>query len=152
MQKQNKQLSIIEKVLFRKEIARLRNRGVIRLIKEYEAFISSILLREKRDNQHRLILNLKNFNRYVKYHHFKMDNLNAALGMIRQICYVANIDLADCNYTAPVALSNQKYLVFNSEGQLYKYVCLPNGLSSAPPPPPPPPYIYKIDETCVLCP
>ena len=142
MRKHNKQLSSIEKVLFRKEIARLRNRGVIRLIKESEAFISSIFLREKKGNQHRLIFNLKNFNRYVKYRHFKMDNLNAALGMVRQNCYVANIDLADSYYTVPVALSNQKYLVFNSEGQLYKYVCLPNGLSSAPPPPPPYPLIF----------
>ena len=32
MQKHNKQLSSIEKVLFRKEIARLRNRGVIKPI------------------------------------------------------------------------------------------------------------------------
>ena len=66
-----------------------------------------------------------------------MDNLNAALGMVRQNCYMASIDLADAYYTVPVALSDQKYMVFNFEGQLYKYVCLPNGLSSAPPPPPP---------------
>ena len=133
MQKHNKQLSSIEEVLFRKEIARLRNRDVIKPIKESEAaFISSIFLREKKDNQYRLILNLKNFNRYVKYRHFKMDNLNAALGMVRQNCYMASIDLADAYYTVPVALSDQKYLVFNFEGQLYKYVCLPNGLSSAP--------------------
>ena len=133
MQKHNKQLSSIEEVLFRKEIARLRNRGVIKPIKESEAaFISSIFLREKKDNQYRLILNLKNFNRYVKYRHFKMDNLNAALGMVRQNCYMASIDLADAYYTVPVALSDQKYLVFNFEGQLYKYLCLPNGLSSAP--------------------
>ena len=49
--------------------------------------------------------------------------------MVRQNCYMASIDLADAYYTVPVALSDQKYLVFNFEGQLYKYVCLPNGLS-----------------------
>ena len=137
-------------LLVRKEIARLRSRGVIKPIKESEAAsISSIFLRERKKT---IILNLKNFNRYVKYPHFKMDNLNAALGMVRQNCYMASIDLADTYYTVPVALSDQKYLVFNFEGQLYKYVCLPNRLSSATPPPPPPPYIYNIDETCVLCP
>ena len=57
--------------------------------------------------------------------------LNAALGMVRQNCYVTSIDLADAYYTIPVALSDQKYLVFNFEGQLHKYLCLPNGLSSA---------------------
>ena len=83
LQKHDKQLSSIEKLLFRKEIARLRNRGVVKPIKESgDAFISSIFLREKIDNQHRLTLNLKNFNRYVKYPHFKMHNLNAALGMV----------------------------------------------------------------------
>ena len=33
-----------------------------------------------------------------------------------------HIDLADAYHTVPVALSDQKYLVFNFEGQLYKYV------------------------------
>ena len=32
----------------------------------------------------------------------------------------------------PVAISDQKYLMFQFEGQLYKFVCLPNGLTSAP--------------------
>ena len=50
--------------------------------------------------------------------------------------YMANIDLADAYYTVPVALSDQRYFVFNFEGQLYKYVCLPDGLSSPPPPRP----------------
>ena len=61
-----------------------------------------------------------------------MGNLNAALGVVRQNCYMASIDLADAYYTVPVALSDQKYLVFNFEGQLYKYACLPNRLLSAP--------------------
>ena len=45
---------------------------------------------------------------------------------------MASIDFADAYCTIPVALSDQKYLVLNVEGQLYKHVCLPNGLSSAP--------------------
>ena len=45
---------------------------------------------------------------------------------------MSSTDLCDAYYSVPVALSDQKYLVFCFEGQLYKYVCLPNGLSSAP--------------------
>ena len=69
-------MSDFEKCLFRKEIARLRDRGVIKPIKNLEGgFISSVFLREKKDKQHRLTLNLKKFNKFVAYRHFKMDTL-----------------------------------------------------------------------------
>ena len=45
---------------------------------------------------------------------------------------MASIDLSDAYYSVPVALTDQKYLLFKFEAQLYKFVCLPNGLSSAP--------------------
>ena len=45
---------------------------------------------------------------------------------------MASIGLSDDYYSVPVALTDQKYLLFKFEGQLYKFVCLPNGLSSAP--------------------
>ena len=95
-------------------------------------FISSIFLREKRDKQHRLILNLKKFNKFAAYRHFKMDTLSTVLSMVRENCYMSSIDLCNAYYSVPVALSDQKYLIFCFEGQLYKYVCLPNGLSSTP--------------------
>ena len=122
-----------EKINFRKEINRLMSRGVIKTISDSEnGFVSSIFLREKKENKHRLILNLKEFNKNVVYRHFKMGNLKTALNMMRQNCFMASIDLSDAYYSVPVALTDQKYLLFKFEGQLYKFVCLPNGLSSAP--------------------
>ena len=54
-----KNMSDIEKCLFRKEIARLRDRGVIRPIKNLEGgFMPSVFVREKKDKQHRLILKM----------------------------------------------------------------------------------------------
>ena len=61
-----------------------------------------------------------------------MDNLSTVLNMVRQDSYMASIDLADACYTVPVLCMNQKYLLFQFEGNLYKYTCLPNCLSSAP--------------------
>ena len=58
---------------------------------------------------------------------------------------MSSIDLCDAYYSVPVALSDQKYLVFCFEGQLYKYVCLPNGLSSRTK------NIYQTPEACVFC-
>ena len=95
-------------------------------------FVSSIFFREKKDQGFRLILNLKKFNKHVIYRHFKMDNLKTALAMVRKNCFMASIDLSDAYYSVPVAVSDQKYLMFQFEGKLYKFVCLPNGLTSAP--------------------
>ena len=121
------------KINFRKEINRPMSRGVIKPISDSEnGFVSSIFLREKKENKHRLILNLKEFNKNVVYQHFKMDNLKTALNMMRQNCFMASIDLSDAYYSVPMALTDQKYLIFKFEGQLYNFVCLPNGLSSAP--------------------
>ena len=61
-----------------------------------------------------------------------MDTLKAALGMVTKNGYMASIDLTDTYYSMPVAIVDQKYLMFQFEGIQYKYVCLPNGLSAAP--------------------
>ena len=60
-----------------------------------------------------------------------MDTHSTALSMVWENCYKSSIHLCDAYYSVLVALSDQKYLVFCFEGQLYKYVCLSNGLSSA---------------------
>ena len=49
-----------DKISFRKEINRLMSRGVIKPISDSEnGFASSIFLREKKENKHPLVLNLK---------------------------------------------------------------------------------------------
>ena len=45
---------------------------------------------------------------------------------------MVSIDLSDDYYSVSMALIDQKYLLFKLEGQLYKSVCVPNGLTSAP--------------------
>ena len=119
--------------MLRIEIKRLLEKSVLKPVKEGEkGYVSSIFLREKKNNQDRLMLNLKNFNNHVTHRHFKMDTLNTVLGMMRKNCYMASIGLNDAYYSVPVATVDQKYLMFQMEGIRYKYVCLPNGLSPAP--------------------
>lgn len=62
-------------------------------------FISPIFSVPKKDNRIRLILNLKNLNQYVQYHHFKMDSIHTALQLVTQDCWMASIDLEDAYYT-----------------------------------------------------
>ena len=95
-------LSPIEKTLFRIEIKRLLEKSVLKPVKETEKrYVSSIFLRENKNNQYRLILNLKNFNKHVTHRHIKMDTLNTALDMVRKNCYMASIDLTDAYYSVP---------------------------------------------------
>ena len=40
-----------------------------------------------------MILNLKQLNQSVVYHHFKMETLEAAIKLMKPGCYMASIDL-----------------------------------------------------------
>ena len=61
-------------------------------------FISTIFLRSKKDGSYRTILNLKQFNEFVQYRHFKMDTLDTVIRMMKPGCYMASIDLKDAYY------------------------------------------------------
>ncbi len=64
------------------EIQNLLKKGVIMpSVLEPGEFISPKFLRTKPDGTHRMILNLKEFNQYVEYHHFKMDMLETAINI-----------------------------------------------------------------------
>ena len=113
--------------MFGIEIKRLLEKSALKSVEEAEkGYVSSIFLREKKNNQHRFILNLKDFNKYVTHRHFKMATLNIALGMMRKNCYVASIDLTDAYYSVSVATVGQKNLMFQFEGIRYKDICIPN--------------------------
>ena len=114
-------------------IENLLKKGAIVPVTDNErGYISTIFLREKKGNTYRLILSLKNFNRHVTYRHFKMDNLKTALSMVRKDRYMSSIDFSNAYYSIPVAICDQKYLMFQFAGQLYKFVCLSNEVTSAP--------------------
>lgn len=122
-----------EELIVRKEIKTLLDKGVIKQSHhEPGEFISTIFLRPKPDGTFRMILNLKEFNQSVEHHHFKMNTLDTVTKMIKPGCYMASVDLKDAYYTVPIHKDHQKFLKFEFKGCLYKYTCLPNGLSSAP--------------------
>ena len=87
---------------------------------------------KKHGIDYRMILNLKELNKFVAYQHFKMDSLKCVTSLMTQGCYMASVDTRDAYYTVPVALEHQKYLKFTWKDKLYQYTCLPNGLASAP--------------------
>ena len=118
---------------FEGDINTLLQKGVItRSKREVGDFVSPIFFVPKKDGSHRMILNLKAFNTFVRYRHFKMDGLSAALQLMRPQCFMASVDLRDAYYSVSIDQTHRKYLRFVLNGEVFEYTCLPNGLASAP--------------------
>ena len=121
-----------EKKIVDNEIQDLLRKGVIKeTCHEQGEFVSNIFLRRKKNGKYRMILNLKEFNKSVEYHHFKMDTFETSLRQITKGCVMASIDIKDA-YCVPVHSEYRKYLKFEFNSTLFQFTCLPNGLSCAP--------------------
>ena len=124
--------NVTEQAIVESEIQKLIQKGVIiPSVHEEGEFISTIFLHSKKDGSYRTILNLKQFNGFVQYRHFKMDTLDTIIKRMTPGCFVASIDIKDAYYLLPIHKEHQKFLKFKFKGTLYQYTCLPNGLSSA---------------------
>jgi len=96
-------------------------------------FVSSIFLRlQKNGVDYRMIVNLKELNKFIVYRHFKMDSPKTVTDMVTQGCFMASVDIKDAFYTVSTATEHQKFLKFRWWDKLYQYTCMPNGLASAP--------------------
>ncbi len=122
-----------ENEIISNEIKNLSEKLVIEEVQhEPNEFISNIFLRKKKNGKYRLILNLKEFNENIEYHHFKMETFETALKLISRNCYMASLDIKDAYYCVPVHPHYRKYLRFEWDGKVYQFTCLPNGLACAP--------------------
>ena len=92
-----------EEAIIDKEISKLSEMGDIEEVQSQEnQFISPIFTKQKKDGEYRMILNLKELNKSVEYHHFKMDTFEIALNLVKPNCYMASIDLRHAYYSVPV--------------------------------------------------
>ena len=69
------------------EIEKLLSKGVIEKSSHFEGeFISPIFCRLKKNKiDYRMILNLKDLNKFVVYKHFKMESLNQSRNLLHQV-------------------------------------------------------------------
>ena len=95
-------------------------------------FVSNIFLRPKPDGLYRMILNLKKFNKFVEYAHFKMESLNHILDLVLPFSFMCVLDLTDAYLTIPVGKFFVKFLFFRFQGKFFCYICMPFGLSFMP--------------------
>ena len=123
-----------ELAILKEEVTKLQEKGVVIEVNHTEGeFISNVFLREKKESgKFRMILNLKELNKFVVYRHFKMDTLETALKLVYPGCVMASLDFTDAYYTIKVAFSDRKYLRFTLQGRVFEYTALPMGISSAP--------------------
>lgn len=125
--------NLVEKQIIQDEIQKLSKLGVIvKTVHEDDQFISPIFIRPKKNGEFRMVINLKNLNRYIPYHHFKMDTFERALSLVTKDTYFTSVDLRHAYYSVPIAKEHQRYLKFEWEGQLYQFTCFPNGLALCP--------------------
>ena len=78
------------------------------------------------------MINLKKLNRCIPYEHFKMESLFLLKEILQKNDYTCKIDLKDAYFAVPLHSGSQKYIRFKWKGNLYQFLCLCFGLSSAP--------------------
>ena len=61
-----------------------------------------------------------------------MDTLKSVLDLVTPGVYMAKLDIKDAYYSVPIRKEDQKLLKFMSEGELFKFLVLPNGYTKAP--------------------
>lgn len=95
-------------------------------------FLSPIFLRPKKNGEYRLILNLKKFNEWLPYFHFKMDTFETTLKLVTKDMYMCSIDIRHAYYSIGIAKEHQMYLRFQWRNKIYQFTALPNGLAHGP--------------------
>ncbi|MES9906572.1 MAG: reverse transcriptase domain-containing protein [Sedimenticola sp.] len=125
--------SSTEEKLVDLEVAQLLNEGVI-VPSQYESgqYVSNIFLVSKTNGKFRPVINLKQLNKHVHYEHFKQETFPFVLELIQKCDFLTSLDLKSAYFSIPIDKDSQKYLKFHWRGQLYKFLCLAFGLSSAP--------------------
>ena len=106
------------------EVSEFLKKGVIRKAhhsnKEY---ISPIFVRPKKANRWRMILNLKELNKNVKYFHFKTETFKNASALVKPNCFFCSLDLKDAYFSVHVNESSQEYLKFVGGGGGCSFTC-----------------------------
>jgi len=122
-----------EKLIIDKEVEKMLHEGAIKYSHHEDGeFLSNIFLVLKPNEEYRPILNLKKLNEFVHYDKFKQETFSFVLELVQPNDFFTSLDLRKAYWSIPIHESFHKYLKFEWRDQLYNFVCLVFGLSSAP--------------------
>ncbi|XP_073399759.1 uncharacterized protein [Dendrobates tinctorius] len=105
----------LQKVLLL-QIEALLPEGVVSYVPPQEAgrgHYSRLCLIKKPSGKHRLIIDLKPLNHFIKYRRFKMESVKSAIPLIGRGWQMATIDLRDAYYHVPIHPDHRKFLRFD---------------------------------------
>ena len=115
------------------EIESMLTKGAIReAIPKPDQFISNIFVTPKGEGQYRPIINLKQLNNFVPYHHFKMEGLKDVKYLLKKGDWMCKLDLKDAYFSIPLGTRSRKLVRFFWKKKLYEFLCLAFGLGPAP--------------------
>ena len=57
-----------------------------------------------------------------------MDTIETVIGLMRQHCFMASLDLSNAYFSIPIAETNRCFLKFEWKDELYQFTVMPNGL------------------------
>ena len=77
------------------EVDKLLGNQVICESKIENDYLSNVFTRNKNDGGKGMILDLKQFNTHITYHHFKIESTNQVIDIVRPNVYMASINLKD---------------------------------------------------------
>lgn len=125
--------SELEQKIVSDEITKLLKLKVIKLTqREDNQILSNFFLRNKKNGEARVVLNLKELNNYIPYRHFKMENFEQAITLVSDGDFMVSVDLRHTYYSVRVAEEQQRYFCFKWKSNIYQFTCLPNGVSAGP--------------------
>ena len=113
-------------------IRRFLEQGVVRRVPYQKCFVSHVFAVPKNVGEFRLVLNLSRLNTFTRVPKFKMPNHNSLRALIPPLAWMAKLDLRDAYLHVPVQEKFQKFLSFVFRGEVFQFLALPFGLSSAP--------------------
>ena len=71
------------------------------------------------------MINLKDMNQFLAFHHFKMGNFQTAKDLIQEGDWMIKLDLKEDYHSVPVIPDHQRYFAFLWDGKCYVYCVLP---------------------------
>ncbi|XP_078534007.1 uncharacterized protein LOC144820300 [Lissotriton helveticus] len=85
-------------------------------------FLSNIFLVEKKDKGFRPVINLRSFNEWLIYRHFKMEGIHLLRDLLLQNDWLVRLDLKDAYLSVPIYPPHCRFLQFLWRDQIYKLI------------------------------
>ena len=102
-----------QKELIESEVKEMLEKGAISKVSHQEGeFLSQLFLVGEKDEGNRSVINLKNLNKFVPYHHFKMERSHCLKLLLQNGDYMYKIDLKDAYFRVPLSKESRKLVRF----------------------------------------